>query len=62
MYNNTILSKRKSWRKEDLPMTNADIVWYLINQLQQKEQELNQAIEIIQRHNLLDYLKQDEAN
>jgi len=41
-------------------MTNADLVWHLMEQLQQKE--LNQALEIIQKHNLLDCLKQDEAN
>lgn len=43
-------------------MTNADLVWHLMEQLQQKEKELNQALEIIQKYNLLDYLKQDEAN
>ena len=43
-------------------MTNADLVWHLMEQLQQKEKELNQALEIIQKYNLLDCLKQDEAN
>lgn len=44
-------------------MTNADLVWYLIKRLEQKEKELNHVIEIIQKHNLsLDYQKQDEAN
>ena len=43
-------------------MTNADLVWHLIEQLQQKEKELNQALDIIQKYNLLDCLKQDEAN
>ena len=43
-------------------MTNADLVWHLMEQLQQKEKELNQALEIIQKHNLLDCLKQEEAN
>ena len=54
--------QRKSLGKEDLPMTNADLVWHLIKKLQQKEKELNQALEIIQKHNLLDCPKQDEAN
>ena len=43
-------------------MTNADLVWHLMEQLQQKEKELNQALEIIQKRNLLDRPKQDEAN
>lgn len=43
-------------------MTNADLVWHLMEQLQQKEKELNQALDIIQKYNLLDCLKQDEAN
>ncbi len=43
-------------------MTNADLVWHLIEQLQQKEKELNQALDIIQKYNLLDCLRQDEAN
>ena len=43
-------------------MTNADLVWHLMEQLQQKEKELNQALNIIQKYNLLDGLKQDEAN
>lgn len=44
-------------------MTNADLVWHLIKRLDQKEKELNQAIEIIQRHNLpLDDQKQEEVN
>ena len=43
-------------------MTNAKLVWNLINKLQQKEKELNQALDIIQKHNLLDFQKQEEAN
>lgn len=44
-------------------MTNADLVWHLMEQLKQKEKELNQALELIQKYNLsLDSLKQDEAN
>ena len=43
-------------------MTYAELVWHLIEKLQQKEKELNQAIEIIQKNNiLLDSPKQDEA-
>lgn len=43
-------------------MTYADLVWHLIESLQQKEKELNQAIEIIQKNNLLsDCIKQNEA-
>ena len=33
-------------------MTYADLVWHLIEKLQQKEKELNQVIEIIQKHNI----------
>lgn len=33
-------------------MTYADLVWQLMESLQQKEKELNQAIEIIQKNNL----------
>ena len=44
-------------------MTNADLVWHLMEQLQQKEKELNQALEIIRKYNLSsDCLKQDEAD
>ena len=45
-------------------MTNADLVWNLMKRLDQKEKELNQAIEIIQKYNIpLDNQKQqDEAN
>ena len=44
-------------------MTNADLVWNLMKRLDQKEKELNQAIEIIQKNNLsLDNKKQDEAD
>lgn len=44
-------------------MTNADLVWHLMKRLDQKEKELNQAIEIIQKNNLsLDTQKQDEAD
>ena len=43
-------------------MTYAELVWYLIEKLQQKEKKLNQAIEIIQKNNIsLDSQKQDEA-
>lgn len=43
-------------------MTYADLVWHLVESLQQKEKELNQAIEIIQKNNIsMDSLKQDEA-
>ena len=43
-------------------MTYAELVWHLIENLQQKEKELNQAIEIIQKNNIsLDSQKQDEA-
>ena len=43
-------------------MTYAELVWHLIEQLQQKEKELNQAIEIIKKNNiLLDSQKHDEA-
>ena len=43
-------------------MTYAELVWHLIEKLQQKEKELNQAIEIIQKNNIsLDSQKQDEA-
>ena len=50
------------FEKGGFTMTNADLVWHLMEQLQQKEKELNQALEIIQKHNLLDCLKQEEAN
>lgn len=44
-------------------MTYADLVWRLIEVLQQKQKELNQANEIIRKHNLtVECLKQDEAN
>ena len=43
-------------------MTYAELVWHLIEKLQQKEKELNQAIEIIQKNNIsLDSPKHDEA-
>ena len=43
-------------------MTYSELVWHLIEKLQQKEKELNQAIEIIQKNNIsLDSQKQDEA-
>ena len=43
-------------------MTYAELVWLLIEKIQQKEKELNQAIEIIQKNNIsLDSQKQDEA-
>lgn len=43
-------------------MTYAELVWHLIEKLQQKEKELNQAIEIIQKNNIsLDSQKQNEA-
>lgn len=43
-------------------MTYADLVWHLIERLQQKEKELNQANEIIRKNNiLLECQKQDEA-
>ena len=43
-------------------MTYAELVWHLIEKLQEKEKELNQAIEIIQKNNIsLDSQKQDEA-
>lgn len=49
-------------RKEDLLMTYADLVWNLINRLERKEKELNQAIEIIQKNNLSsDCTKQNEV-
>lgn len=44
-------------------MTNADLVWNLMKQLEQKEKELNQVIEIIQENNIpLDFKKEDETN
>ena len=44
-------------------MTNADLVWHLMKRLDQKEKELNQVIEIIQKNNLsLDTQKHDEAD
>lgn len=43
-------------------MTYADLVWQLIERLQQKEKELNQANEIIRKNNIsLECQKQDEA-
>ncbi len=43
-------------------MTYADLVWHLIECLQQKEKELNQVNEIIQKNNIiLERQKQDEA-
>lgn len=43
-------------------MTYAELVWHLIEKLQQKEKELNQVIEIIQKNNIsLDSQKQNEA-
>lgn len=43
-------------------MTYADLVWHLIDCLQQKEKELNQVKEIIRKNNiLLECQKQDEA-
>ena len=43
-------------------MTYAELVWHLIEKLQQKEKELNQAIEIIHKNNIsLDSPKHDEA-
>ena len=43
-------------------MTYADLIWHLVEKLQQKEQELNQAIEIIQKNNIpLDSHRQDEV-
>lgn len=43
-------------------MTYAELVWHLIEKLQQKEKELNQAIERIQKNNIsLDSQKQNEA-
>ena len=43
-------------------MTYAELVWRLIEKLQQKEKELNQVIEIIRKNNIvLDSQKQDEA-
>lgn len=54
--------QRKSLRKEDILMTYADLVWHLIESLQQKEKELNQANEIIRKNNIsLDCQKQNEA-
>ena len=48
--------------KEDTFMTYADLVWHLIERLQQKEKELNQANEIIRKNNIsLECQKQDEA-
>lgn len=43
-------------------MTYADLVWHLIESLQQKEKELNQANEIIRKNNIsLDCQKKNEA-
>ena len=43
-------------------MTYADLVWQLIESLQQKEKELNYANEIIRKNNIsLDCQNQDEA-
>lgn len=43
-------------------MTYADLVWQLIESLRQKEKELNQANEIIQKNNLAsDCQKQHKA-
>lgn len=43
-------------------MTYADLVWRLIESLKQKEKELNQLNEIIQKNNiLLDSQKQNEV-
>lgn len=43
-------------------MTYADLVWHLIERLQQKEKELNHANEIILKNNIsLECQKQDEA-
>ena len=44
-------------------MTYADLVLHLIERLQQKEKELNQAIELIQKYNLQSKdEEQDEAS
>lgn len=43
-------------------MTYADLVWRLIESLQQKQKELNQANEIIRKYNLkIECLKQDKV-
>ena len=42
-------------------MTNADLIWYLIKSLIQKEKELTQALEKIQNNNNSNIQKQDEA-
>lgn len=42
-------------------MTNADLMWYLIKSLMQKEKELTQALEQIQNNNKSNIQKQDEA-
>lgn len=42
-------------------MTNADLMWYLIKSLMQKEKELAQALEQIQNNNKSNIQKQDEA-
>lgn len=54
--------QRKSLKKEDILMTYADLVWHLIESLQQKQRELNQANEIIRKYKLtVECLKQNEA-
>ncbi len=42
-------------------MTNADLMWHLIENLIQKEKELTQALEKIQNNNKSNIQKQDEA-
>ncbi len=43
-------------------MTNADLIWKLMEKISEQEKELNQAIEIIQKYNLkLDSMKQKEV-
>lgn len=43
-------------------MTYAELIWHLIEELQNKEKELNHVTEIIQKNNIqLDSRKQNEV-
>ena len=61
LYNNFILSRKEILREGGSTMTNADLMWHLIENLIQKEKELTQALEKIQNNNKSNVQKQDEA-
>lgn len=61
LYNNCILSRKEILREGGQNMTNADLMWQLIENLIQKEKELTQALEKIQNNNKSNIQKQDEA-